>query len=348
MAQPQPGTPPRPEADEGAPGEWNDPEVFGELSTSSPAASMSSPTTSAASATSRAALAPAAPALVAAAPAPSAVPLLTEPRAATLPAEAAPATLPAEAAPATLPAETAPARLLAETAPAALLVEPASAGLAAPLEASQGAPESGPLPVEPTSALVPLPVEPTSAPWPAGVLPLSPSTPSIRAAALSEAPETFRPVARTKAPGPFDDDDLPIDTSRFIKRSNPWARLGVGVGVATALGLLGFAVSRGPGHSAAEEVVLASGGSHQEAREALLRASMSIGKACGDGKASSTARVRATFMPEGNVLSATVLGAHADTPVGECVVAKVRQLRSQPFNGLPVTVTEEVSLRASD
>lgn len=170
---------------------------------------------------------------------------------------------------------------------------------------------------------------------------LSPPSPSAKALP-SEVPETFRPVTRSGPPPP--DDDQPLDTSRFIKKSNPFARLAIGVGVAACLGLLGFAVSRGPGHTAAEEVVRASAGPGHEANEALNTASMDIGRACGKGGAPAPATVRVTFAPEGNVVRATVVGPLAGTEVGECVATKVRALHSRPFSGPPLTVTEQISL----
>jgi hypothetical protein len=157
----------------------------------------------------------------------------------------------------------------------------------------------------------------------------------------SEAPETFRPVTQT---GPAPDDDRPIDTSRFIKKANPWARVGIGAGVAICLGWLGFAVSRGPGRTAAEDFVRASPGPNQEANEALIGASMGIGRACGRGGAQAPATVRATFAPEGHVTHVTVVGPYAGTEIGECVAAKVRELRSRPFVGPALTVTEQISL----
>ena len=154
----------------------------------------------------------------------------------------------------------------------------------------------------------------------------------------SEMPSTFRPVTQ-------EDDDGPLDTSRFVKKRNPWLGVGIGAGVLGALGLMGYAIASGPGHTAGEEVVAAMGAPHQEGREALLAASMRIGKACGDGKATSPATVRATFAPDGSVMDAAVVGAYANTPIGQCVTSKVRELRSQPFNGSPSTVTEQISLR---
>lgn len=166
----------------------------------------------------------------------------------------------------------------------------------------------------------------------------------------SQVPDTFRPLTRGQA-SPAErsndegsSDEVPLDVSRFLKRSNPWARTGIGVGVALALGLLGFAVSRGPGHSAAEEIVFASSGPHDAPSEALLAASLGIGRACGDGRATSPATVRATFRPEGNVESAVITGVHAGTPVGDCVAAKVREVRSKPFVGASSTITEQISL----
>jgi hypothetical protein len=169
---------------------------------------------------------------------------------------------------------------------------------------------------------------------------LSPPSPSAKALP-NEVPETFRPVTQSGRPP---DDDQPLDTSRFIKKSNPFARLAIGVGVAACLGLLGFAVSRGPGHTAAEEVVRASAGPGQEANEALNTASMDIGRACGKGGAPAPATVRVTFAPEGHVVRATVVGPLAGTEVGECVATKVRALHSRPFAGPPLTVTEQISL----
>jgi hypothetical protein len=157
----------------------------------------------------------------------------------------------------------------------------------------------------------------------------------------SEVPPTFRPVTRHDD----DDDEAPVDTSRFLKKRNPWAGVAVGAGVLATLGLLGFAIARGPGHTAAEELVNASAGPHQEAREAVLEASLRIGRACGDGKATSPATVRATFASDGSVTDAIVVGPYAGTPVGQCVASKVRELHSQPFNGPSATVVEQISLR---
>jgi hypothetical protein len=166
----------------------------------------------------------------------------------------------------------------------------------------------------------------------------------------SQVPDTFRPLTRGQSlpakasEGEGGNDEGPLDVSRFLTRSNPWARTGIGVGVALALGMLGFAISRGPGHSAAEEIVFASSGPHDGPTEALLAASLGIGRACGDGHATSPATVRVTFRSEGNVESAVVTGVYAGTPVGECVAAKVREVRSKPFVGATSTITEQISL----
>jgi hypothetical protein len=155
----------------------------------------------------------------------------------------------------------------------------------------------------------------------------------------SESPSTFRPVTQGGAA-----DEPPVDTSRFIKTSTPWARAGVAAAVVLGLGLVGLAVTRGPGHTAAERLVLSSPTPYQEANEALLSASMRIGKACGEGGAKAPAKVRATFDADGKVLSAIALAPYAGTPIGDCIVANVLELQSRPFSGPPVTVTELISL----
>lgn len=163
----------------------------------------------------------------------------------------------------------------------------------------------------------------------------------------SEMPATFRPVTRLGGAVAEGEGEVPIDTSRFLKRANPWARGGVGVAVAIVLGMLGFAIARGPIHTAAEEVVLASPGPHHGPTDALLGASLDIGKACGSGRATSPATVRVTFLPEGGVQNVVVTSAHAGTPMGDCVAAKVREVRSKPFDGPPSTITEQISLSPS-
>lgn len=80
------------------------------------------------------------------------------------------------------------------------------------------------------------------------------------------------------------------------------------------------------------------------AMRALAEAALEA-KDCGSTESPKTRKIKLTFAPTGQVVSAAVQDtAFAATGVGKCVAARFRRVRVPPFEGPPVTVTKSFSV----
>jgi hypothetical protein len=78
---------------------------------------------------------------------------------------------------------------------------------------------------------------------------------------------------------------------------------------------------------------------------AMTRGSRRAASCRGAASSSGTAHIAVTFLPSGDVKTATVRGApFAGTAEGECIVGKFRSLRVPPFTGDNVTVHKDLAL----